>query len=129
MHYILGYGPYLSLINDVTFEEISRSLVLTYRVIHKIVKNDSERLICVFGQKCFNIVRQNENNEFVSILDNLIELDDWIFDIFWLKINDHGQLDEKFNLLVACAHNQCFTFSLKNMKVINTSFCEQKCML
>ena len=93
MSYILGYGPYLSLINDVTFEEISRSLVLTYRVIHKIVKNDSERLICVFGQKCFNIVRQIENNEFVSILDNLIELDDWIFDTIWLKINDHGQLD------------------------------------
>ena len=129
--FILGYGPYLSLINDVTFEEISKSLVLKYRVIHKLIINDknSERLICVFGQKCFSIVRQNENNEFVNLLDNLIELEDWIFDIYWLKLNDQEKWDQRFNLLIACAHNQCLTFSLNYKKVIQTSFCEQKCML
>ena len=119
------------MIDDVTFEAISKSLVLKYRVIHKLIINGdhSEKLICVFGQKCFCIVRQMDNNEFVNIFDNLIELDDWIFDIFWLKLNDKEHWEKSFNLLIACAHNQCLTFSLNDKKEISTTFCEQKCML
>ena len=34
---VKGCGPYLSLLNADSFEELSKTLVLKYRVIHQIV--------------------------------------------------------------------------------------------
>ena len=125
---IQGCGPYLTLIKEENFEEISKYLALKYRVIHKIVKsNHNPNLICVFGQKAFNIVKLNESsNEFTPELETLIELDDWIFDIYWYQVGSN--IDELY-LIIICAHNQCVLFNLNKKKVDKVIYCDQKCML
>ena len=126
-----GFGPYLSLIDDLTFEELSKSLLLKYRVIHKIVINENhpDRLICVFGQKAFTIVRLDDKNQFVCLLDTPIELSDWIFDIFWTKSSESENSKIGYDLVIVCAHNQCVVYSLDEKRIKNSTFCAQKCML
>ncbi len=110
----------MSLIDDTTYNEISQYLALKYRVIHKIIKcNFNPNFLCVFGQKAFALIEINEHNQFMSLI-NVMEVDDWIFDIFWLN--------EGF-LIIICAHNQCILFDLKEKKVSNIVYCDQKCKL
>ena len=121
---MIGYGPYLTLVDEETFKENSRFLALPYRVIHKIVKsNHDPNLICVLGQKSFNIVKLNEDKQFSDAYGGLIELNDWIFDIHWYQNND------QLYLIIVLAHNQCVLFNLKTKKIENVVYCEQKCML
>lgn len=118
----IGCGPYLSLIDEVTLAEKNKFLALKYRVIHKIVKSPNEpSTICVFGQKALNLLHLNSTtHQFKNIFENVIELNDWIFDIHWLD-NNH--------LLIVLAHNQCIRFNLNTKKIDQIVFCEQKCML
>ncbi len=116
---LIGYGPYLSLLNDTTYNEVKRYLALKYRVIHKIVKFKDSNLICVFGQKSFILLELTQENDFIE-LSNLIELDDWIFDIYWNSEN---------NLTIICAHNQCISYNIDNKTIEKLVYCNQKCML
>lgn len=123
-----GCGPYLTLVSDTSFDEISKVLALKYRVVHKIVANPLKpRQLCVFGQKCFNLVTVDETtNQFRLELANDvmgIELEDWIFDAFWLSDG------AKTYLVFACAHNQCVLYDLSEAKAWKISDCDQKCML
>ncbi len=119
---LIGYGPYLSLVNDESFDELSKLLALKYRVIHKIVRNMNDSThMCVFGQKAFNIIKfDDKNNQLETINLNCIELDDWIFDIFYMN---------KDYLVIVCAHNQCILFNLNDKLIEKKVECNQKCML
>ena len=102
-------------------------MALEHRVIHKIVIN--KNLICVFGQKAFNIIRLDENGQLVPYFEQVIELEDWIFDMYWLQASQ--QLDNSIvlYLVIVCAHNQCALFNLNSKKIDKFSLCSQKCML
>jgi hypothetical protein len=117
------------LIDEAKFEEVSKYLALKYRVIHKIVKsNHDPNLICVFGQKAFNLIRLNKSNQLASANTNndLIELQDWIFDVYWYQTGP--KLDELY-LIIVCAHNQCILYNLNTQQIDKIVYCEQKCML
>lgn len=126
---IKGCGPYLSLVDDNSLDVISKFLALKYRVVHKIVINpQNTKQICVFGQKSLNLVSydENENYRFFSLIGNdnsCVELEDWIFDVFWMCDNT------KTYLVVACAHNQCILYDVSERKAWKISDCDQKCML
>lgn len=132
----LGCGPFLCIIDDRSLNEISRYVALKYRVIHKIVVNENNpKLICVFGQKSFNIISYNEKFELFSLIDNYVEMNDWIFDIYWL-VSDSTKSDksnilnkESFTLALICAHNQCIHFNLVKLQIEKLTYCDQKCML
>ncbi len=117
---LIGYGPYLSILDDNTFEELDKIISLKYRCIHKTVINQSNsKLFCVFGQKAFNIVRLTDNHKLENLLNDSIELNDWILDIFF---NDSY-------LIIVLAHNQCILFNLNNYRIEKEAYCQQKCML
>lgn len=126
---LIGCGPYLSLIDDATHEELHRSLALKYRVIHKIVLNKQNNLICVFGQKAFNILKlsETESPQLESLNgENYFELNDWIFDIIWLN----GSQDcSTSHVAIVCAHNQAILYNLHDREVKKLVNCSQKCML
>lgn len=111
------------MIDESSFEEIANFIALKYRVIHKIVINPTlQKNICIFGQKAFNLVSL-ENNSFNNLIDQYVELDDWIFDIYWM---DNG----KSSLLaIALAHNNCIIYNLETKKIQRFIECDQKCML
>ena len=89
-------------------------------MIHNIIKcSFNPNYLCVFGQKAFNLIELNEHNQLMS-LTNIMELEDWIFDIFWLN---------ETYLIIICAHNQCILFDLKKKKVSSIVYCDQKCKL
>ena len=119
-----GNGPYLSLVDIRTYEEIAKRQVLKYRVIHKLIKSSHDPgLICVMGQKAFNLVKLNKNLEFEILLENLVEMEDWIFEINWQEV------DEVIYLIIVCAHNQCIIYNLNTKSIEKTVYCTQKCML
>lgn len=127
---LIGCGPYLSLIDDATHQELSRLLALKYRVIHKIVLNRINKLICVFGQKAFNIVKLNEAErpQFESVYgENYFELNDWIFDMNWL--NSYASQDLSTHVAIVCAHNQAILYNLDDRVITKLVNCSQKCML
>lgn len=110
--------------DEETFKEHSRHLALQYRVIHKIVKSEHDsNLICVLGQKSFNIVKLDANKQFSDAYGGPIELNDWIFDIHWYQ--NHDQV----YLIIVLAHNQCVLFNLNTKKIEKIVYCEQRCML
>ncbi len=116
---LIGCGPYLSLIDEATFNEKTRFLALKYRVIHKILKSpQNPNLICVFGQKALNIVLY-ENERFTSSIPKVIEFKDWIFDVHWYTTTQ---------LILVLAHNQCILFDLET-HLTQEIVCDQKCML
>ncbi len=119
---LIGSGPYLSLIDDDSFDEMAKILALKYRVIHKSVQNASQpNLVCVFGQKAFSLVKLNSDFTNLELTSSpVVELDDWIFDIVYLSV-DH--------LAIVCAHNQYILFGLKESRVVKKVECVQKCML
>ena len=119
---LICYGPYLSLLNDESFDELSKLLALKYRVIHKIVRNlNDSKLVCVFGQKAFNIIKLDEDKNLLETINpNCIELEDWIFDILYMT-NSY--------LIIVCAHNQCILFNLNDKSIEKKVECNQKCML
>ncbi len=119
---LIGCGPYISLVNEESLDELSKLLALKYRVIHKIVlKLNDTNLVCVFGQKAFNIIRLNETDNTLELINpDCIELEDWIFDVLYMT-NDY--------LVILCAHNQCILFNLKDKLIEKKVECEQKCML
>lgn len=124
----LGCGPYLTLVDDNTFDELAKCMALKYRVIHKIVINPlNSRQICVFGQKCFNLLSVVDDDastiRLVPLLEQCVELEDWIFDAFW--IFDGAKTYNMF----ACAHNQCILYDILDNKAWKISDCDQKCML
>ena len=110
----------------MTFEQKSPPfLALNRRVIHKIVKSTHgpSDLVCVFGQKAFNILAINSKALKIAtgpFVQDLVELHDWIFDIYWFG---------RELLIVVCAHNQCILFDLKSLTITGTFNCEQACML
>ncbi|RNA32626.1 WD repeat-containing 6 [Brachionus plicatilis] len=120
---LIGYGPYLSLIDESSSEEISKFIALKYRVIHKIVINPTLRnQICIFGQKAFNLVSL-DNNIFSNIIDQYVELDDWILDMYWME-------DGKNSLVaILLAHNKCIIYNLQTNTIKKIIECSQKCML
>ena len=142
---VKGCGPYLSLLNADSFEELSKTLVLKYRVIHKIViepswasgssSSGAQPSLVVFGQKSFAVLGLNaECNRFEPqkqpanddqersnvTSEGCFEMPDWIFDICWLDAS---------RLIIVCAHNQCFFFNLTTSRVYKTTYCVQKCLL
>jgi hypothetical protein len=129
---LIGYGPFLSLVDSTTLEEKQKIKALNYRVIHKIYVRQSEKLVIVFGQKAINILSYNDSLEFSTLLSgeqNLIELDDWIFDCFWLDQAKFDNIKDSSYLMIVCAHNQCVFLNLNQKCVEKTVYCDQKCML
>lgn len=117
----------MSLIDESTFKEKSKFLALKYRVIHKTVKSPHDpSLLCVFGQKSFNILRLDKQEQFNHAIPSPIELNDWIFDIHWYSPDPQGK---QLYLILVLAHNQCLLFNLSTNKIDSTVYCEQKCML
>jgi WD40 repeat protein len=120
-HLLIGCGPYLYLINEDNLEELNKLTALKSRVIHKIIIFNN--YICVFGQKAFNVFELNEifhNSNNSTTNDNLIELDDWIFDLQFIS--------EEY-LIIVTAHNHCILYNLQKKTVETTVKCQQKCML
>lgn len=60
------------------------------------------------------------SNQELIAKSNEIELDDWIFDIYWLNST---------YIIIVCAHNQCILFNLIYNKIEQIVYCDQKCML
>ncbi|CAF0856690.1 unnamed protein product [Brachionus calyciflorus] len=121
---LISYGAYLSLIDECSFEEITKFIALKFRVIHKIVLNKKHpNKICVFGQKALNLITLNNDNTFSNILDKYLELDDWIFDIFWIDSNSNSYL------IIVLAHNNCVIYNLNTEVLEKVVQCDQKCML
>jgi hypothetical protein len=111
----------LSLIDAVTFQELSKCLALKYRTVHKIIFDQKTGFITVFGQKAINILRLDADNKFQSALSDIyIELDDWIFDLCPVSVD---------RLVIVCAHNQCILYGLNERRIKKTFYCDQKCML
>ena len=140
---LIGYGPYLSLVDANTFNHFRTILALKYRVIHKILfkkaidlssggTESEEKLICIFGQKAINLLRlvkkQEDTFDFESLLTQYIEMDDLIFDIYWLSIR-RGTIYVKENLFIVCAHNQFVEYDLEKSAIERLTFCAQRCML
>lgn len=81
-------------------------------------------LICVYGEKTFNICSFDEKNKkFYNLtIEGMVELDDWIWDIEFLN-SKHDYLN------IVCAHNQSLIFNLNTKSIETIKFCKQKCML
>ncbi len=117
----------MSLIEESTFKERAKFLALKYRVIHKIIKSSHDPgLLCVFGQKSFNILRIDEKDQFSNAIPSPVELNDWIFDAHWYLPEPNCA---SLYLIIVLAHNQCVLFNLTTNKIEQTVYCEQKCML
>jgi len=129
---LIGCGPYLSLIDDTSHEELNRLLALKYSVIHKIVLNKQNKLICVFGQKAFNILKlvESERPRLQSVNEDgeYFKLNDWIFDMIWLNGCTSSQ-DFSSHVAIVCAHNQVILYNLDDRDVKKLVNCNQKCML
>ena len=116
---LIGSGPYLSLVNADTFEIIHQSKCLEYRIICGILIHKS--LICVYGEKAFNICELNADLNGIRILNERFQqLDDLIWTIDWLNSD---------KLMIVCAHNQFIVYNLKEKFIEKCVFCSQKCMI
>ncbi|XP_071505459.1 tRNA (34-2'-O)-methyltransferase regulator WDR6-like [Diadema antillarum] len=90
---IAGEGPYLH-VYDISSLQSSRSSlkVLSHQVIHGI-RRCKENIFAIFGHKALGIVEidfQNKNS--VSIVSEVYEVSDWIWDVCWLCFDEDAQL-------------------------------------
>ena len=114
----------MTIVNAENFEIIHQSLCLKYRIICGILINKATRIICVYGEKAFNICSLNtECNEITQISENLHEVDDLIWTVDW--VNDES-VDK---LALVCAHNQMIVYNLKDRFIERCVCCVQKCLI
>ncbi|XP_072178012.1 tRNA (34-2'-O)-methyltransferase regulator WDR6-like [Diadema setosum] len=153
---IAGEGPYLH-VYDISPRQSSRSSlkVLSHQVIHGI-RRCKENIFAIFGHKALCIIEidfQNKNS--ISILSEVYEVSDWIWDVCWLCSDEDAQLGttgpdpllspecsqkerrrsssetliKGSAVAIATAHNAVLLWHVDGRHVSKTVHCQENCIL
>jgi hypothetical protein len=124
LNILKGCGPYLSLVDSKSFDLLVQAETLACCVIHGIFVQPNTSLICVYGQKAFNLCVYNEKtNSFEFKTEKHIELADWIWTMAWLNSHEAGKLG------IVCAHSQFFIYDMPTHVIESRVTCAEMTML
>ncbi|XP_063963460.1 tRNA (34-2'-O)-methyltransferase regulator WDR6-like [Lytechinus pictus] len=153
---LAGEGPYLH-VYDLSAKQASRfsTQVLHHQVIHGIRKGHGSTF-AVFGQKAINFVKIDQRNKCISLLNNALEVTDWIWDVCWLQSNtiasdtnncafsglphhyDNEGKEKEHSLdvilpnttvAIATGHNAVLLWDVAKMCVLTSVYCQENCIL
>lgn len=91
-------------------------------VISSVWDNDEEEVI-VFGGKGVQLVSFNSAVQCLKLIGPLLELQDWVLDIHWLKAQPHPLLG------VALAHNALLLLEAESGNILSFYSCVETCLL
>ncbi|ROL49169.1 WD repeat-containing protein 6 [Anabarilius grahami] len=84
--------------------------------------NDEEEVI-VFGGKGVRLVSFNSAGQCLKLIGPLLELQDWVLDIHWLKAQPHPLLG------IALAHNALLLLEAESGNILSFYSCVETCLL
>ncbi|XP_067251146.1 WD repeat-containing protein 6 [Chanodichthys erythropterus] len=87
------------------------------------VRDNDEEEIIVFGGKGVRLVSFNSAGQCLKLIGPLLELQDWVLDIHWLKAQPHTLLG------VALAHNALLLLEAESGKILSFYSCVETCLL
>ncbi|XP_050428277.1 uncharacterized protein LOC126838155 [Adelges cooleyi] len=115
-----GVGNCL-LVYDTRTKSLSlRKKIFDKASIHGIQNNNDTTLIAIHGENYVAIHKLTTHNGFLLTFECILQTDDWVCNILWLKDN---------LLLSVSSHNIAKVWNFNLNKELNSSKCDEQCIL
>ncbi|XP_025209201.1 WD repeat-containing protein 6-like isoform X2 [Melanaphis sacchari] len=120
---LAGIGNILLVYDTESHKLCVRRKIFDKSSIHGIQFNDKQMLMAVHGEKyvaIYKVMKQMKQTGFLIEFDCILTTTDWVCNIQWMDSNC---------LLTVSAHNVATVWSLDLKKKINSSSCDERCIL